>query len=83
MQVVRHLGHREHVDQVEEQLDVGHPLLAGGPLQQAGRLMTPQAAYLVTWHHTHPLPVRRSFHRRVGGGQLLAKYRILQECCPR
>ena len=36
-QVVRDLGHREHVDQVEEQLDVGDPLGAGPRPHQVQR----------------------------------------------
>ena len=49
-QMVRHLGDGEDVHQVEEELDVGDPLLTGMVLQQAARLMAWPPLYPVPWH---------------------------------
>ena len=48
-QMVRHLGDGEDVHQVEEQLDVGDPLLAGMVLQQAARLPAPCPGRVANW----------------------------------
>ena len=63
-QMVRHLGDGEHVYQVEEQLDVSHPLLTGMVLEQAARVMTRAYGRLVaSAHHTIPYQLPQGARR--------------------
>ena len=74
--MVRHLGDGEHLHQVEEQLNVGHPLLTGVVLQQAVRVvrrLMGAARPRPATHRPTPRYVRQGRSSRGSASRLLCR----------